>query len=81
MIIRFKNTDVDCEEFNCYMNVFDNEIVCEVDLLINADIDIIEEIYSDPFIIMTTDKCYVFSGYTIDEYFDEHGLTKLICRK
>ena len=81
MVVRFKGIDVDCEEFNCYFNSFNGNLTAEIDLLINADVDIVEEIYSDPFLVITKNKCYVFSGYKLDEYFDEKGLTKVICRK
>ena len=81
MIVRFKNVDVDCEEFDCYVQPADEEVNCEIDLLVNADVDVIEEIYSDPFLIITSHNSYVFSGYKLDEYFDEGGLTKVICRK
>ena len=81
MTVNFKNVEVDCVEFNCTMNQINEETVCEVDLLINADIDIIEDIYSDPFAIMSEKTGYVFSGYRLEEYFDEDGLTKIICRK
>ena len=81
MTVNFKNVEVDCVEFNCTMNQINEETVYEVDLLVNADIDIIEDIYSDPFAIMNEKTGYVFSGYRLEEYFDEDGLTKVICRK
>lgn len=81
MTVNFKNVEVDCVEFNCTMNQINEETVCEVDLLVNADIDIIEDIYSDPFAIMGEKTGYVFSGYRLEEYFDEDGLTRIICRK
>lgn len=81
MTVNFKNVEVDCVEFNCTMNQINEETVCEVDLLVNADIDIVEDIYSDPFVIMSEKNGYVFSGYRLEEYFDEDGLTKVICRK
>ena len=81
MTVNFKNVEVDCVEFNCTMNQINEETVCEVDLLVNADIDIVEDIYSDPFAIMSEKTGYVFSGYRLEEYFDEDGLTKVICRK
>ena len=81
MTVNFKNVEVDCVEFNCTMNQINEETVCEVDLLINADIDIIEDIYSDPFVIMNEKNGYVFSGYRLEEYFDDDGLTRVVCRK
>ena len=81
MTVNFKNVEVDCVEFNCIMNQINEETVCEVDLLVNADIDIIEDIYSDPFVIMSEKNGYVFSGYRLEEYFDEDGLTRIVCRK
>ena len=81
MTVNFKNVEVDCVEFNCAMNQINKETVCEVDLLVNADIDIVEDIYSDPFAIMNEKTGYVFSGYRLEEYFDEDGLTRIICRK
>lgn len=81
MTVNFKNVEVDCVEFNCTMNQINEETVCEVDLLVNADMDIVEDIYSDPFVIMSEKNGYVFSGYKLEEYFDEDGLTRIICRK
>lgn len=81
MIVNFKGIEVECVEFNCAMNQINNEAICEVELLINADVDIVEDIYSDPFIIMSEKNGYVFSGYRLEEYFDEDGLTRVICRK
>ena len=63
------------------MNQINEETVCEVDLLVNADMDIVEDIYSDPFVIMSEKNGYVFNGYRLEEYFDEDGLIKVICRK
>lgn len=81
MTVNFKSVEVDCVEFNCTMNQINEETVCEVDLLVNADIDIVEDIYSDPFVIMNEKTGYVFSGYRLEEYFDEDGLTRIVCRK
>ena len=81
MTVNFKNVEVDCVEFNCTMNQINEETVYEIDLLINADVDIVEGIYSDPFVIMNEKTGYVFSGYRLEEYFDEDGLTRIICRK
>lgn len=81
MTVNFKNVEVDCVEFNCTMNQINEETICEVDLFVNADIDIVEGIYSDPFAIMNEKTGYVFSGYRLEEYFDEDGLTRIICRK
>ena len=81
MTVNFKNVEVDCVEFNCTMNQINEETVCEVDLLVNADMDIVEDIYSDPFVIMSEKNGYVFNGYRLEEYFDEDGLIKVICRK
>ena len=81
MTVNFKNVEVDCVEFNCTMNQINEETVCEVDLLVNADMDIVEDIYSDPFVIMNEKNGYVFSGYRLEEYFDDDGLTRSVCRK
>lgn len=81
MTVNFKNVEVNCVEFNCTMNQINEETICEVDLLVNADVDIVEDIYSDPFAIMNEKTGYVFSGYRLEEYFDEDGLTRIICRK
>ena len=81
MIVNFKEISIVCVEFNCIMNQINNETICEVDLLINADVDVIEEVYSDPFAIMNEKTGYVFNGYRLEEYFDEDGLTRVICRK
>ena len=81
MTINFKNVDVDCVEFDCAMNQIGEDIVCEINLLVNADIDVIEDVYSDPFVIMNEKNGYVFSGYRLEEYFEEDGLVRMVCRK
>ena len=81
MTINFKNVDVDCVEFDCAMNQIGEDIVCEINLLVNADIDVIEDVYSDPFVIMNEKNGYVFSGYQLEEYFEEDGLVRMVCRK
>ena len=81
MTVNFKSVDVDCVEFDCAMNQIGEDIVCEINLLVNADIDVIEDVYSDPFVIMNEKNGYVFSGYQLEEYFEEDGLVRMICRK
>ena len=81
VVVKFLNAEVNCEEFGCYILSIDERMVCEVSLLIDINIGIIEEIYSDPFLIITPHNSYVFSGYRLEEYFDEDGLTRIICRK
>ena len=79
--IRFKKLEVECEEFNCYISPIDGEISCEIDLLIGVDIDLVEQIYSDPFMVVTPTNSYIFSGYKLDEYYEEDGAVKIILRK
>ena len=81
MTVNFKNVNVDCVEFDCTMNQIGEDIVCEINLLVNADIDVIEDVYSDPFVIMNEKNGYVFSGYQLEEYFEEDGLVRMVCRK
>ena len=81
MTVNFKNVDVDCVEFDCTMSQIGEDIVCEVSLLVNADIDVIEDIYSDPFVVMNEKNGYVFSEYQLEEYFEEDGLVRMVCRK
>lgn len=81
MTVNFKNVDVDCVEFDCAISQIGEDIVCEINLLVNADIDVIEDVYSDPFVIMNEKNGYVFSGYQLEEYFEEDGLVRVVCRK
>lgn len=81
MVINFKGIEVSCEEFDCYMIPLENEMHCEINLLVDMELDRVEEIYSNPFLVVTENHSYVFSGYVLDEYYEDEGLVRIVCRK
>ena len=76
--LNFKNARLECVEFNCYFDDVENDLRSEIDLLVEADVDGIEEICSDPFLIEMEHHTYIFSGYKLWEYYKVGDLVKLI---
>jgi hypothetical protein len=81
MVLRFRNVEVNCEEFSSYVTSIGERVVSEITFLIDTDIEKIEEIYSDPFMIITPTYTTIFGGYALEEYYEEDGVVRIICRK
>ena len=54
---------MECVEFNCYFEEVGEELRSQIELLVEANIDEIEEVYSNPFLIEMEHQTYVFGGY------------------
>ena len=64
------------------MNEIGNETVCLLELLVDCSVDeFLEEEFGNVMLIETDEQSYVFSGYSVEEYFEENGLLKVICVK
>lgn len=82
MLIKSFNSQFNLDEFHFYMNEIGNETVCLLELLIDCPVDeFVEEEFGNVMLIETDEQSYVFSGYSVEEYFEEDGLLKVICVK
>lgn len=81
MTVRFIKKVIDCIEFEFYINSIGDELICEIDLVLDIDVDKIEEFYSETFILSAADKTYVFGNYELSEYFKKGEYTKVILIK
>ena len=70
-------------EFHYYIDeVETGEIVSVLELLIKSnDIDTIEENFSKIFAIETDSQSYIFSHYSVSEYYEVDDCIKVICVK
>jgi len=82
IFLQFKDARMECIEFNCYFGEIGEDVNSEIELIIDANVDEIEKLYSSPFLIEMEHHTYVFSGYELWEFYEvENGLVKIICRK
>ena len=83
MKVKSLHSSYDLIEFHHYIDDIDGNIVSVLELLIKStDLEPIEPEFSDIFAIETTNQSYVFSNYTVSEYYtidDEY--IKIICVK
>ena len=69
-------------EFHHYVNVVDSKVVSIVELLINSPLDkLTESEFTSIFIIEDEKQNSVFSGYEVNEFYEENGMTKVILAK
>lgn len=69
-------------EFHHYVNVVDSKVVSIVELLINSSMDkLTEGEFTSIFVIEDEKQNSVFSGYEIDEFYEEDGMTKIVLDK
>jgi len=69
-------------EFHHYVNVVEDEVVSVVELLINSSMDkLTENEFTSIFIIEGEKQNSVFSGYSVDEFYEENGMTKIVLTK
>lgn len=76
-------TQYDLMEFHHYIDEVENgEIVSILELLIKSDnLEPIETNFSGVFAIETDSQSYVFSNYTVSEYYIIDDCVKVICVK
>ena len=80
--LKFKNAQMECVEFNCYFEEVGEDLKSQIELLVEANVNEIEEVYSNPFLIEMEHQTYVFGGYELWEFYEvENGLVKIVCIK
>ncbi len=80
--LKFKNARMECVEFGCSFEEVGEELRSEIELLVDADVEEVEKVYSSPFLIEMEHQTYVFSEYELWEFYEVgNGLVKIICRK
>ena len=69
-------------EFHHYVTCANDKVVNMVELLIDCPVDeFVEDDFTSIFMIETDKQTHVFSWYTVDEYYEENGLLKVILVK
>lgn len=80
--LQFKNARMECVEFNCYFEEVGEELRSQIELLVEANVDEIEEVYSNPFLVEMEHQTCVFDGYELWEFYEVgNGLVKIVCIK
>lgn len=82
MYIKTFQNEYELCEFHHYVNVVEDEVVSVVELLINSSMDkLTENEFTSIFIIEDEKQNSVFSGYSVDEFYEENGMTKIVLVK
>ena len=69
-------------EFHHYVNVVNDKIVSVVELLVNSAMDkLTENEFTSIFIVEGEKQNSVFSGYSVDEFYEVDGMTKIVLTK
>jgi len=82
MYLKSFNSEYNVVEFHHYVNYANDKVVNMVELLIDCPVDeFVEDDFTSIFMIETDKQTHVFSWYTVDEYYEENGLLKVILVK
>ena len=82
MYIKTFQNEYELCEFHHYVNVVEDEVVSVVELLVNSSIDkLTENEFTSIFIIEGEKQNSVFSGYSVDEFYEENEMTKIVLTK
>jgi len=82
MNLKTFNSEYNVVEFHHYINHVDDKVVNLVELLIDCPIEeFVEDDFTSIFMIETDKHTHVFSWYTVDEYYEENGLLKIVLVK
>ena len=82
MYIKTFQNEYELCEFHHYVNVVEDNVVSVVELLINSSMDkLTENEFTSIFIIEGEKQNSVFSGYSVDELYEENGMTKIVLTK
>ena len=82
MYINFLEAQYNLVEFDLFITQDEGECISVLELLIDYPIEEFEETMLEGTFLIETDKLtYVFSDFKINEFYDENGLTKVICVK
>ena len=82
MYLKSFNSEYNVAEFHHYVTCANGKVVNMVELLIDCPVDeFVEDDFTSIFMIETDKQTHVFSWYTVDEYYEENGLLKVILVK
>lgn len=82
MYLRVINTKYDLVEFNLFVTEVNGKTMNVLEMLIDYPLEEFDENMLDtPFSIVVDRSTYVFSGFTINEFYEEKELLKVVCVK
>lgn len=82
MYLRVINTKYNLEEFDLFVTEVDGKTVSVLEMFIDYPLEEFDENVLDvPFSIVVDRSTYVFSGFTISEFYEEKELLKIVCVK
>ena len=82
MYLRVINTKYDLVEFNLFVTEVDGKTMNVLEMLIDYPLEEFDENMLDtPFSIVVDRSTYVFSGFAINEFYEEKELLKVVCVK
>lgn len=69
-------------EFNYFITLINDSCINVLELLIDCDINNFnEEDFSGVFIFETEKLTYIFSGFEVNEFYEENGFLHVVCVK
>ena len=82
MYLRVINTKYDLVEFNLFVTEVNGKTMSVLEMLIDYPLEEFDENMLDtPFSIVVDRSTYIFSGFTINEFYEEKELLKVVCVK
>lgn len=82
MYLRVINTKYDLVEFNLFVTEVNGKTMSVLEMFIDYPLEEFDENMLDtPFSIVVDRSTYVFSGFTINEFYEEKELLKVVCVK
>lgn len=82
MYLRVINTKYDLVEFDLFVTEVDGKTMNVLEMFIDYPLEEFNENMLDtPFSIVVDRSTYVFSGFTINEFYEEKELLKVVCVK
>lgn len=82
MYLRVINTKYDLVEFNLFVTEVNGKTMNVLEMFIDYPLEEFNENMLDtPFSIVVDRSTYVFSGFTINEFYEEKELLKVVCVK
>lgn len=82
MLLKTYNTNYNLIEFDLFVNEIDGECVSVIEMLIDCSVEDFEKNgLGNDFFIETERLTYVFSGFEINEFYEEKGYVKVVCVK
>ena len=82
MYLRVINTKYDLVESNLFVTEVNGKTMNVLEMLIDYPLEEFDENMLDtPFSIVVDRSTYVFSGFTINEFYEEKELLKVVCVK